>query len=586
MTFLSIPLENRYRVFDFLTPSCTAITIGTVLVDPKEHSAAVDLASHGLDSLSVAQFIDTEAVLANAADTISPENHGLQDIPRNHRVAMRSSFEPSLLEIKRRADCRGCKWGINHCMSDYCPTHKLPPPRVGKDPEPLHLACLALTCSQLYDETNRYLGMKRSIWIKDPVRTTLHLAYPLGLLAAQATLPGLLLSAPRIVLAGFYDPSVAVEGRTVDEDNEEKLDDGDGWTNWRWPGILPALSRDIYERAALVVDMLVERLVEPVAEKDTDPDQHVKVDQDMGERSTYENDEETGDVDMNITQPGNHGEISTIDGVTTEELETRAANRKVFVEEEDYPLTLQIYVPRFRNSRILGVAAPSPYASAICGPRVAIMVTCHESSDYTCGMLDGELFDGFFNCRRTYIVGVGRGPRRAGAGSAISRRWLTCPMSQRALTRIMIFGKRAAIFARARNEDDAEFVAHKALVIREAAMRAWRDVAHDAGVRPRISLRTALSEAAEVLLHLAIDQRWAGNARVENGYGEWDDAETVAHRTMEYIAWGMEKALMGHDDWNLLESEGVKAVKRRMAVLVNAARKAATETTDYGIVNV
>jgi hypothetical protein len=80
----------------------------------------------------------------------------------------------------------------------------MPPLRVGRQPEPLHIEILALTCSRLHEEVNQYLGMEKAMWVEDRTKTTVHISYPLGLIATHAALPDLLQSAPRIVLSGFY----------------------------------------------------------------------------------------------------------------------------------------------------------------------------------------------------------------------------------------------------------------------------------------------------------------------------------------------------------------------------------------------
>jgi hypothetical protein len=253
----------------------------------------------------------------------------------NHRLVVRTGRDEALLDFTsetengemRSVDQKQCPWR-----------------------EPFQLGAIAFTCRQLRTEANAYLEATRASRLSNAI---LYLSYPLGLLATRAMLPGLLWSAGRVVVAGFYDPwaTEKVDNRESEEPVQaEESEEPDP------PLPLPRLSLVTYESAARVMDELVDRLVN--ASVDGGEEDMEKEDEEILEKEVdgeeTENDEEEDDMDlqrmmMSFMRPILEGGGGAED-ILEESGMKRMAKEMKHVEEMN-PLTLRLYVTRGTDSR-------------------------------------------------------------------------------------------------------------------------------------------------------------------------------------------------------------------------------------------
>jgi hypothetical protein len=326
--------------------------------------------------------------------------------------------------------------------------------------------------------------------------------------------------------------------------------------------------------------MLVERLFEPNADEGIAGEAENASDgESVGEREIAGETDYSGESgdEGGIAGPADRNqEHSKKVWKMVESIEDQADVTKQIMAEVS-PLTLQLYVPYGNDYTRLGKQAPSPYASVIRGPRVSIMSTMDDFWN------NGHGFRFSRNCQRAYVIGVGRGPRSTGdAPPAIRHCCIQSPIDGDIMTRIALFGKRAATFWDTDSRDDAEFTTRSALGIREEAIGIWRAAAEDESVRPRISLRLALAEAGQVMLALAMDPDGVGSEEDGGREGEDDDLdgegeksekseEMAAARAMEHIAWGLYEVLRS-DEAGPYGIWMVEEVEQRMMSIIDAVR--------------
>jgi hypothetical protein len=205
------------------------------------------------------------------------------------------------------------------------------------------LAVVAFACRQLRAEADEYLAKTPGVR-----ETTLHVSYPLGLLAAREVLPELLWRARRIVLVGQYNPYAREE---LDTDKSAKS------ARERSNLYLLPLPLATYERTARVVDELVTRLNDTSATK--------------GETEDGETDGGCGRHRKGTGHEKPVGEWDMEDFDGDQSMTVDQTMRRV---EGDGALTLRFYVPPGNISPAGAcLVAPSPYASFFRTPNVSVV---------------------------------------------------------------------------------------------------------------------------------------------------------------------------------------------------------------------
>jgi hypothetical protein len=548
-TLLDIPVEVRFRIFDYLPLECNDITVSTVVVNPKSHAAANRLvAQHGgVNNLPVEKFIEVSPILAAGTNTISPSEHGQAGFPAEHRLVFRAALDKPMLDIAYEMQRRPWLQSVQ-------------------------LATVAFVCRQLRAEVNSYLRVARSPFFTEG---TLYVTYPLGLLAIHKALPGLLSRAPHVVLAGHYDPWAAAEevmgnskivdeeaneaeeteedGETEDEEasehketddivNEEaveEMDEGfdesfdEDVTDWEYSeddetddenaeeyeqerasGDLLRLlreyqpngprplcqSRGTYERASLVVDMLVKQL--PVI---FDNDQGLEG---KNEESTRTSSEKFGQEDEALAR------------------ENEAKNR-------DCPLELRLHVPRGLNSHALATVAPSPYASVVRGTQFSVVTT---DCNFRFG---GERCDGSKCNGRAWVVFVaGRqsiSKANSGDRSAVTSSSMELLFDNLAgYARVIIEGSDEIETEYSILGHANEVMARLERKARNLATVLWRKYARKQTVRPHISFECAIN-AAVSSSHTVMGEVVGMVIGRENRAVREDDSETEDDWDMDDI---------------------------------------------------
>jgi hypothetical protein len=482
-TFLNLPVEIRYKVFDALFSGDEDITVGTVILNQARYDNASNVVvSEGMPADT---FAEVEMVLGSAKGSISlvDLNEG-SSIPTNHRLVVSSCVDKALLDVTRSTEPR--PWW-----------------------QPSGLVLMAFTCRSLQAEVNQYL---RGANFRP--ETTLRVAYPLGLLVLHAALPTLLWKVPRIVVAGHYDPWVtesdgqdsqgnmeeALEGLTVedgletlvwhtdqDEDGDESGDDGDQEGDDDDNSLETGTSQggEEYDEQDEVPEGRAEGIARPFLVEDDGPLQ-------VFPRAVY-------DRASRVVEELARRLISTAPVLERND----ASESKKKEKEKNYPLELRIYIPAGPQSHALAWAYPSPCTAALRGPAICVDASkCPDQTGFGLFSDDGNEAGGI-TCRgiectgRTWIVRVERGERRRSDDPIPATMRGLPPFDEHEHARIVVEGVGALKRDTTAHIEGRGLTRRVAMVAGDQAERMWRAAARDDSIRPRIPFTAAMDAAAE-----------------------------------------------------------------------------------------
>jgi hypothetical protein len=515
-TLLTLPVELRYQIFDLLAPPCEALTIGTISVHPETYAEATCLAAQ--NDLSADSFIWADPVVAAGKNTYTLADQAplVHLIPEKHLLVVCTGHHKAPLDFTDDGEKRhdfSCNNGRDPFETPFNFTHQ-------KDrflwTEGFHLAVMVFTCRQLRAEVNRYLEMVPGIR-----EATLHVSYPLGLVATREVLPGLLSRARRVDLAGFYNPYAK---EAADGKKNAKMALGHSHS------YVPPLPLATYERAARVVDELVARLVDSPASSGGQKEQAVADGRDGHQRNGTEHETpvDTSDICSTFT--------STI--------------RRI--DDADSPLTLRFYVPPgYIRPADACLAAPCPYASVARAP--------HASAGFQSRAKYGISYAWIISAARgrpststappTWVY-EGRHDRASDFFSACLKDF--------AIAGDRMFSSELDVRGVNRQGPWRPDVPRTQLWLVEQAARKkatslWLAAARDGVVRPRVSFATA------------VDVAWRAIEEVQSAlHGSWE-ARGVEERA--------QAALEGWEVGADLEDDARRAVGDRWEEVLRAARE-------------